>query len=481
MSDVTLKDAAIAELKQTTLGWNKVKAYPPEKLALTRWGKGLAHLAQISAQNAGPRDAAVALLKKTTRGYVGSPPAPNSNWGRALTELGKIKDAPSEWTQVAVEDASFTLSEPKEVRYGKGTAWTSKVFGPGQYRCNNTTFGDPAVGIVKVCEARPTTQEPPPPPPPPPPSSGFRYAVQGRPMNDINLCVSLGIKIMRTGDQSPATSVDTMRAYLQNYQMSGVDPLLLVNTGQMNQNMDQFPGNLPEWARRLGPGGDLAHASRPLRLMEIGNEQFWGYGDKPGVGYAPQYAAKFRDTSIAVRAANSQVKCLAMLDGNGDYSTLVNGLYSVPNFHQYVDGWVFHSYGEMNGWHVPKIQTCLDLVAQKGAPNTIPVYITEDGWATDNGPTLGYWDGGTFVPDNYGNDPSMTYAEVGAAMRQKVAALRALPWGPRLRVWCQYITTDGAWPGTSDGRESYFGVLKIDGSAKGDMTQAARDLAAQYP
>ena len=47
MTDKQLRDAAVAELKLTTVGWSKVKSYSPEKLAPTHWGKAMALLAQI--------------------------------------------------------------------------------------------------------------------------------------------------------------------------------------------------------------------------------------------------------------------------------------------------------------------------------------------------------------------------------------------------------------------------------------------------
>lgn len=47
MTDKELRDAAVAELKLTTVGWTKVKSYSPEKLAPTHWGKAMALLAQI--------------------------------------------------------------------------------------------------------------------------------------------------------------------------------------------------------------------------------------------------------------------------------------------------------------------------------------------------------------------------------------------------------------------------------------------------
>ena len=52
MSDSQLRDAAIAELKKTTVGWNKVAGYSPDKLATTHWGKALAYLQKISSTSA---------------------------------------------------------------------------------------------------------------------------------------------------------------------------------------------------------------------------------------------------------------------------------------------------------------------------------------------------------------------------------------------------------------------------------------------
>lgn len=47
MTDAELRDAAVAELKLTTVGWSKVKSYSPEKLGTTHWGKALNLLGQI--------------------------------------------------------------------------------------------------------------------------------------------------------------------------------------------------------------------------------------------------------------------------------------------------------------------------------------------------------------------------------------------------------------------------------------------------
>jgi hypothetical protein len=88
MADQSLRDNAVAELRLTTIGWNKAKSYSPTQLAGTHWGKGLDFLARISAANAMARNAAVVYLKKTTRGYSASA----TNWKQAMVELAKITD-----------------------------------------------------------------------------------------------------------------------------------------------------------------------------------------------------------------------------------------------------------------------------------------------------------------------------------------------------------------------------------------------------
>ncbi len=89
MSDVTIKDAAVAELKQVTTGWLKPNGqprYPNGPPVTTHWYKAMTLLSQISVTNATPRNAAVADLKKTTKGYNGT----GNYWIAAMNELAKI-------------------------------------------------------------------------------------------------------------------------------------------------------------------------------------------------------------------------------------------------------------------------------------------------------------------------------------------------------------------------------------------------------
>lgn len=54
MTDAELRDAAVAELKQTTVGWNKVANYSSTKLATTHWGKAMSFLEEIGTTEPPP-------------------------------------------------------------------------------------------------------------------------------------------------------------------------------------------------------------------------------------------------------------------------------------------------------------------------------------------------------------------------------------------------------------------------------------------
>jgi hypothetical protein len=76
----------------------------------------------------------------------------------------------TQWTQIAVENQSFSITGTQTVRYGTGTTWIEQTV-TGTGLCSNGYFGrDPLYGIVKACEVASETSPPPPPPPPPEPS-----------------------------------------------------------------------------------------------------------------------------------------------------------------------------------------------------------------------------------------------------------------------------------------------------------------------
>jgi hypothetical protein len=57
-----------------------------------------------------------------------------------------------EWTNVASEGGSFSLTAPATVRYGVDTRWVSRAFPAGTHACGNAVFGDPAPFTGKACQ-----------------------------------------------------------------------------------------------------------------------------------------------------------------------------------------------------------------------------------------------------------------------------------------------------------------------------------------
>ena len=135
-----------------------------------------------------------------------------------------------------------------------------------------------------------------------------------------------------------------------------------------------------------------------------------------------------------------------------------------------VGGWTIHPYGKRDKWE-PRIQRLINQTQARGAPSTAPIFATEWGLSVDDGRT---------VSDNYGWPTNMTYASAGASLRETITQMEARFSG-RLAMVLYYRTRDHAAPGASSGREDYFGLLKEDQSDKGDLTNAARDMAARFP
>jgi hypothetical protein len=114
------------------------------------------------------------------------------------------------------------------------------------------------------------------------------------------------------------------------------------------------------------------------------------------------------------------------------------------------------------------MDNALGQVASHGAPNTIPIYVTEYGIASDDGHCL---------DDNYGWDTCMTYDQAAAALTSTVSGMRAR-YGARMAAMYLYQVHDQKTPGTSSSRESYFGGLTMAGAAKGAYTTAMASLLA---
>jgi hypothetical protein len=276
------------------------------------------------------------------------------------------------------------------------------------------------------------------------------------------------------------TPVSQMEPIIRAYSEAGIQPLLLAG----------FPGrtptsaeaqNLASWAAAFGPGG-TARAGRnwaantAVTDIEFGNESNQPYqypslasnGNWPAsaeyANIATQYALKFKEARTAMGASNPGVGLLAIADTPGRWASWMNGLFAaVPDFGKYVSGWIVHPYGPNSAWQL-SIDDAMSQAASHGASNSIPIYVTEYGFATDNGHC---------VDDNYGWDKCMTYDQAATNLRNAVSAMRSR-YAKRLAAVYLYSTSDLAASGTTTNRENYFGALRNDKSPKGAYTSEVK-------
>lgn len=161
MTDAELRDAAWAELVQTTVGWNKVQGYTPAKLATTHWGKAKSLLDQIGQVAPPPPPPPTSEVVWTTDAYapgdfslwtaqqeiaadrvqVVTPPAEVGGGPRNRSKLGRFR------IEAGDEDTITAGSQRAECYRGNSDG----VF--GNHLCQGdevwvaweSYFGDPAV------------------------------------------------------------------------------------------------------------------------------------------------------------------------------------------------------------------------------------------------------------------------------------------------------------------------------------------------
>jgi len=289
---------------------------------------------------------------------------------------------------------------------------------------------------------------------------------------DVPGAVTLGAKVVRL-----EFGIGDSAAYLENaiagYAAKGIRVALLAGfAGRMPTPSEAQ--NLATWARAYGPGGTFwAHRSDgrlAIQTIEFGNETSGGYqyGDSAGepsyMTRANNYAVRIKEASEAITASGERVGLLAVSeDWTGDW---MNGMFSaVPNLGSYIAGWVSHPYG--SGWR-NKIEGIIRQAAAHGAPSNLPIDVTEWGIANDNGHCL---------TSNYGLNPCMSYQEAAEVLRRNVAEIRQLI-GSRQGLFLLYQVRDQASTGTSNNRESFFGLLQQELQPKGAFTAAAQEILA---
>lgn len=237
--------------------------------------------------------------------------------------------------------------------------------------------------------------------------------------------------------------------------------------------------SLASWAAEFVPGGTFWQgksypAGAAMTNIEFGNETSYTYqfsDNSPSAvaSRAQTYAIRFKEAYEAIHAVNPNVGLLAQADdGDTGNSIWVENMFkAVPNLGQMVAGWTVHPYG-------PNWQTRIDaLISQtraSGASDSIPIYVTEWGLATDNGRCLS---------DNYGWNKCMSYPEAATALDSTVKGMLAR-YGSRLRGFYLYQAQDLSSSGTSTDREQYFGAMQSNGAPKGAYTSEVASLLSQF-
>ena len=282
------------------------------------------------------------------------------------------------------------------------------------------------------------------------------------------------------------TPTSQMAPIIEAYARAGIRPLLLASFHGTLPTTSEAQ-NLASWAAAFGPGGTFWHgksfpAGTTVTDIEFGNETSYAYQysdtSKASNWYAlasyalraHTYALRFKDAQTAIQAVNPNVGLLAQADdGDSGSSAWVENMFAaVPDLAQRVAGWTVHPYGPR--WQV-KIDKLVSSTAAQGAPNTIPIYVTEWGLATDNGRCLS---------DNYGWNQCMTYGEAASTLSSTVSAIRAR-YGSRLAAFYLYQAHDQEASGASSERESYFGALQSNQAPKGAYTTTVQSLLTANP
>lgn len=288
---------------------------------------------------------------------------------------------------------------------------------------------------------------------------------------------NLGVRLVRI-EFSINAPLAEIGAIVGGYARAGVQVLPLAGfIGRVPSA--QEAEHLATWASAFGPGGSFWRHHRGGRFaiedVEFGNETSYGYqfggcasGCSEYEARAGAYARAFMAAQKAIAGAqgNPRVGLLAQADYGGKGDEWVNGMFkAVPTLARHVAGWTVHTYGPRSRW-----QRSIDALASQthahGASSNIPIFITELGFASDNGPCLG---------ENFGWSPCMTYEQAGQALRATVTSIRAR-YGKRINSIFIYQLIDHQPPGANTYWEDYFGVLQSNGAPKGGYTAAVRSL-----
>lgn len=297
--------------------------------------------------------------------------------------------------------------------------------------------------------------------PPPPPPSTFQPGIVSNAEPDYVAVSTLGAHLARVGFSLGETNLALH---------VGTVASTLAKSGTALQPLIGFAGRMPTAAEARSLGA-VAAAVPLVKRFEFGNETSYGYqyGDTySAASYkarARAYALRVKEAAEAVSPYGDGIEAQADDGGSGSANWVNEMFAAVPTLASYVAGWVVHPYGTGGPGKVERM--IADLAAR--GETKLPIDVTEFGISTDNGRTLS---------DNYGFPTNLTYAAAAKLLPEAVAKIVKIA-GPRLRSFLVYQGRDQKPSGTTTGRESYFGALQSNGTAKGAYTTAVKALLAE--
>lgn len=266
---------------------------------------------------------------------------------------------------------------------------------------------------------------------------------------------------------SAGDSVDKIAPYIDAYAKIGARVLLLAGFHGALPSAEETR-NLGAWAKAFGPASG---STIPVTTIEFGNETSYTYqyNDSPGdssyASRAAAYGSLAVEASRAIQAADPGVGLVVQADDGdtGSSEWLDNMFNSAPELDQWVTGYTVHPYG-------PGYATRLDKIrAQLTARNANhPFWITEWGLAAD---------GGRCLDDNYGWDKCMSDDAAASTMKKVASDLSKM----NVAAFIVYQFQDQGAPGSSSGREEFFGIVDNSGAPKGALTSAFSSLTSVLP
>jgi len=309
--------------------------------------------------------------------------------------------------------------------------------------------------------------------PPPPGTRPFEVGVVGSedPASSDQVA-GLGARVARA-EFTADTTVEELAPLVGSLAQRGIRLQPLVGWGNGTPAPDLT--GVARWASAFGPRGSFwAGRSDAVAMIdiELGNENAFYY--KSGVpedaryrGLATAYGRRAVDAARAVDRANPAVGLLVELEaGDSESPAWIDGTLSAggPDLVRLLHAPAIHPYGP--DWRA-KLDRSFRYVAKWGVHK--PFALTEWGIATDDGVSL---------TDNYDYPTDLTYAQAARLLSTAVREMSALPG--EVQQVILYQVHDQRDPGTDTEREHYFGLLRLDGSNKGELTAAARDAYGRF-